>query len=285
MSLKRRIATTTNQRSSKGAQDDTKGKNGALNGANSNINAAEMKDSKKKSSININKSTKVEHNHMDAFQLEQQNNLLRREIDRLKVRLCQFEKTANKYVETPKSSTTLTAQDIHTMTKKYSPPPSLPLLRHGDSSKLQYRPSDEDIDDPHRINTNPKLVINKHHHSDNFDDIESPRLIPLTDRKHQKEKENFNERPLTDSYHHFRPQKRRNDNDAACKMDENDSFRDMIFDRGVWLVGLLVLQSMSSFIIQRNEDLLQKHLILVQFLTMLVGAGGNAGNQASVRGA
>jgi hypothetical protein len=49
-------------------------------------------------------------------------------------------------------------------------------------------------------------------------------------------------------------------------------------------VGLLVLQSMSSFILARNEKLLQEHVIIVRFLTMLVGAGGNAGNQASVRG-
>jgi hypothetical protein len=55
-------------------------------------------------------------------------------------------------------------------------------------------------------------------------------------------------------------------------------------DRAGWLVGLLVLQSMSSFIISRNEALLKNHLVIVQFLTMLVGAGGNAGNQASVGG-
>jgi hypothetical protein len=54
-------------------------------------------------------------------------------------------------------------------------------------------------------------------------------------------------------------------------------------DRATWLVGLLVLQSMSSFIIAHNQALLQKHTVLIQFLTMLVGAGGNAGNQASVR--
>jgi Mg/Co/Ni transporter MgtE len=46
-----------------------------------------------------------------------------------------------------------------------------------------------------------------------------------------------------------------------------------------WLVGLFVLQSLSSFIIARNEA---NHLLIVRFLTMLVGAGGNAGNQASV---
>ena len=63
----------------------------------------------------------------------------------------------------------------------------------------------------------------------------------------------------------------------------NRSFCAAVKDRAGWLVGLLVLQSMSSFIISRNEDLLQAHLVIVQFLTMLVGAGGNAGNQASVR--
>lgn len=65
-------------------------------------------------------------------------------------------------------------------------------------------------------------------------------------------------------------------------VDENN-FVQCVADRAGWLVGLLILQSMSSFIIARNETLLQQHGIIVQFLTMLVGAGGNAGNQASVR--
>jgi Divalent cation transporter len=60
------------------------------------------------------------------------------------------------------------------------------------------------------------------------------------------------------------------------------SFGAALSDRAGWLVGLLVLQSLSSFIIARNEVLLQNHLVIVRFLTMLVGAGGNAGNQASV---
>ena len=64
---------------------------------------------------------------------------------------------------------------------------------------------------------------------------------------------------------------------------EEQTFWQSIADRAGWLVGLLVLQSMSSFILARNEVLLQDHVIIVQFLTMLVGAGGNAGNQASVR--
>jgi len=61
------------------------------------------------------------------------------------------------------------------------------------------------------------------------------------------------------------------------------SFFISLRDRSSWLVGLLVFQSCSSFILARNDALLQRHPVIVHFLTMLVGAGGNAGNQASVR--
>ena len=61
------------------------------------------------------------------------------------------------------------------------------------------------------------------------------------------------------------------------------TFFPSLIDRGSWLVGLLILQSFSSFILKKNEALLQQHAVIVSFLTMLVGAGGNAGNQASVR--
>lgn len=54
-------------------------------------------------------------------------------------------------------------------------------------------------------------------------------------------------------------------------------------DRASWLIGLLVLQSLSSCILSRNEAILQRHPNIIFFLTMLVGAGGNAGNQATVR--
>lgn len=46
-----------------------------------------------------------------------------------------------------------------------------------------------------------------------------------------------------------------------------------------WLLGLLVLQSSSSFVLDRYEGLLKEHIFVTLFLTMLVGAGGNAGNQ------
>ena len=48
------------------------------------------------------------------------------------------------------------------------------------------------------------------------------------------------------------------------------------------LIGLLLFQSFSSFILSSFEQLLQRHPVVVFFLTMLVGAGGNAGNQATV---
>jgi len=60
------------------------------------------------------------------------------------------------------------------------------------------------------------------------------------------------------------------------------TFFQSLADRAGWLIGLLIFQSLSSFILARNESLLQHHTVIVQFLTMLVGAGGNAGNQASV---
>ncbi|KIZ06642.1 Magnesium transporter mgtE [Monoraphidium neglectum] len=53
--------------------------------------------------------------------------------------------------------------------------------------------------------------------------------------------------------------------------------------RGRWLVGLMAAQSLSSVILDRYSDLLSHHLVITLFLTMLVGAGGNAGNQSSIK--
>jgi hypothetical protein len=47
--------------------------------------------------------------------------------------------------------------------------------------------------------------------------------------------------------------------------------------RFLWLTGLLILQSFSSWILSTFQDVLQKHFIIALFLTMLIGAGGNAG--------
>ena len=70
---------------------------------------------------------------------------------------------------------------------------------------------------------------------------------------------------------------------GACPVEPQISFGQAFRDRAVWLVGLLLLQSFSGIILSRNEALIADHPFIVYFLTMLVGAGGNAGNQASVR--
>ncbi|CAM9209808.1 unnamed protein product, partial [Ectocarpus sp. 8 AP-2014] len=55
------------------------------------------------------------------------------------------------------------------------------------------------------------------------------------------------------------------------------------YTRGRWLLGLLVLQSSSSFVLDHYQDLLRDHVVVTLFLTMLVGAGGNAGNQSAIK--
>lgn len=58
---------------------------------------------------------------------------------------------------------------------------------------------------------------------------------------------------------------------------------DEAWSRGRWLLGLLLLQSLSSFVLDSYQQLLRDHTVVVLFLTMLVGAGGNAGNQSAIK--
>ena len=69
------------------------------------------------------------------------------------------------------------------------------------------------------------------------------------------------------------------------ELTENNAvpFFKAMFERSSWLSGLLIFQSFSSLILASNQHVLEKHHTVVYFLTALVGAGGNAGNQASVR--
>jgi magnesium transporter len=55
----------------------------------------------------------------------------------------------------------------------------------------------------------------------------------------------------------------------------------MFYERSKWLIGLLLLQSVSSVIMKRYDDMLSQHVIISLFLTMLIGTGGNAGNQSA----
>mmetsp|Transcript_1487 Transcript_1487/g.4505 ORF Transcript_1487/g.4505 Transcript_1487/m.4505 type:complete len:299 (-) Transcript_1487:152-1048(-) len=59
------------------------------------------------------------------------------------------------------------------------------------------------------------------------------------------------------------------------------SIRRLFMGRITWLVGLLMLQSLSSVILGRYQSLIEANVVLALFLTMLTGTGGNAGNQSS----
>lgn len=56
-----------------------------------------------------------------------------------------------------------------------------------------------------------------------------------------------------------------------------------IYERCSVLCSLLVLQSLSSIVLARYENVVQEHVEITLFLTLLIGAGGNAGNQSAVR--
>lgn len=55
----------------------------------------------------------------------------------------------------------------------------------------------------------------------------------------------------------------------------------LIRQRLPWLIGLLLLQSFSSLILSSYGTLINQYAIITFFLTMLVGTGGNAGNQSA----
>ena len=72
--------------------------------------------------------------------------------------------------------------------------------------------------------------------------------------------------------------------EGLCEvLDDGGGWTSSIRTRASWLLGLLVCQSFSSFILADNQQLLETHPTVIYFMTMLVGAGGNAGNQAAVR--
>jgi len=56
----------------------------------------------------------------------------------------------------------------------------------------------------------------------------------------------------------------------------------LFWPRCGWLISMLLVQSISSLILSAFSGLLQNHMDLAFFLTMLVGLGGNAGGQSVV---
>jgi magnesium transporter len=55
----------------------------------------------------------------------------------------------------------------------------------------------------------------------------------------------------------------------------------LVMQRSIWLIGLLLFQSVSSLIMGHYDLLLKQYTILSVFLGMLIGTGGNAGNQSA----
>ena len=60
------------------------------------------------------------------------------------------------------------------------------------------------------------------------------------------------------------------------------NFWQQLLERAGVLIALLIFQSCSSFILEDYEVFLMRHSVIVFFLPLLVGAGGNAGSQAAV---
>ncbi|CAF0849244.1 unnamed protein product [Didymodactylos carnosus] len=81
--------------------------------------------------------------------------------------------------------------------------------------------------------------------------------------------------------HHIRSKLDR-DESKEHSLPTSTSFVKSNFDRFILLGILLIFQSFSSFILGSFSDLISKHIQITMYLTMLVGSGGNAGNQAAV---
>jgi cation transporter-like permease len=56
----------------------------------------------------------------------------------------------------------------------------------------------------------------------------------------------------------------------------------LLLKRLPWLVILLMLQSFSASILASYDSYLEVHIVFTYFIPMIVGTGGNAGNQCSV---
>ena len=53
----------------------------------------------------------------------------------------------------------------------------------------------------------------------------------------------------------------------------------LVCRRFPWLVGLMLVQSVSSVVVEHFSSLVERHVVLASFLTMLVGGGGNSSGQ------
>ena len=85
------------------------------------------------------------------------------------------------------------------------------------------------------------------------------------------------------------------DDDGAGSSRSNETNASMAMDtylrvplwqhlkiRTPWLMFLLLLQSNSALIMGAFDEIFERHIVVALFITMIVGAGGNAGNQPGV---
>ena len=61
----------------------------------------------------------------------------------------------------------------------------------------------------------------------------------------------------------------------------NTPVKDMVRKRGVWLVGLFVLQLLSIGVMGIFNDQLEKAVVLALFVPLIIASGGNTGTQAA----
>jgi hypothetical protein len=73
--------------------------------------------------------------------------------------------------------------------------------------------------------------------------------------------------------------------DSTSKTAETSSVSiQEVLARFYVLGTLMVFQSLSSFILSSYQGFIENNIYITLYLTMLVGAGGNAGNQSTVMG-
>eukprot|EP00928_Gymnodinium_smaydae_P036358 TRINITY_DN25431_c0_g1_i1.p1 TRINITY_DN25431_c0_g1~~TRINITY_DN25431_c0_g1_i1.p1 ORF type:complete len:333 (+),score=60.82 TRINITY_DN25431_c0_g1_i1:99-1001(+) len=69
-----------------------------------------------------------------------------------------------------------------------------------------------------------------------------------------------------------------------CSIDHylNSSLCSVLLERLPWLIGLLLIESVSAYSLSRFQSLIDRHMTLALFCPMIVGTAGNAGNQPGV---
>lgn len=60
---------------------------------------------------------------------------------------------------------------------------------------------------------------------------------------------------------------------------EGDTILASVGHRLPWLLALMLVQSVSGYVVAHFESLIKQHVIIASFLTMLVGGGGNSSGQ------